>query len=106
MSNEDREHPVLPEAWRYEIVGLFLDLSPEDGEEAYLDLHLRRDGMRRVLRFWSPQDLEIQRGGPVSGGLQLFDVSDRQFAGLGVRVDDGEASTGSLRFLARDVAPI
>ena len=105
-SSEDRDHPILPDAWRYEIVGLHLELAPEDESEPFLDLALRRDGERLRLRFFSPQSIEIETGGPVSGGLKILDVSGRQLSGLGVRVDDFEARTGSLRFWARDVAPI
>ena len=106
MSPEDRDHPVLPEAWRHQIVGLRLELKPRDGAEPFLDLTLELGGARRTLRFFSPQSLEIEEGGPVSGGLRVLDVSGRQLDGLRVRVDDSEATPGSLRFWARDVAPI
>jgi hypothetical protein len=106
VSSEDRDHPVLSDAWRYEIVGLRLELAPENGGEPFLDLSVRREGERRTLRFFAPQLLEIEEGGPVSGGLKIIDVSGRQLDGLSVRVDDFEAATGSLRFWARDVAPI
>jgi len=106
MSSEDPDHPVLPDAWRYEIVGLRLELRPEDNAEPFLDLTVELDGQRRTLRFFSPQSFEIEKGGPVSGGLKILDVGHRQLDGLRVRVDDYEASSGSLRFWARDVAPI
>jgi hypothetical protein len=106
MSSEDRDHPVLPDAWRYQIVGLHLELKPESEAEPFLDLTLELDGSRHVLRFFGPQSLEIEEGGPASGGLKILDVSGRQLNGLRVRVDDDEASSGSLRFWARDVAPI
>lgn len=106
MSSEDRDHPILPDAWRYEIVGLRLELEPEDGSEAFLDLTLQLDGKRRTLRFLSPRSIEIEEGGPVSGGLKILDVSDRKLDRLSVRVDDYEGQRGSLRFWARDVSPI
>ena len=106
MSSEDRDHPVLPDAWRYEIVGLRLELKPEDESEPFLDLTLELDGKRRTLRFFSPQSIEIEEGGPVSAGLKILDVSHRELDRLRVRVDDYEMSSGSLRFWARDVAPI
>lgn len=106
MSSEDPKHAVLPDAWRYEIVGLQLELDPENGQEPFLDLTLRLDGTRLTLRFFSPQNIEIEEGGPVSGGFTILDVSHRQLDGLSVRVDDYEARRGSLRFWARDVVPI
>lgn len=102
----DRDHSILPEAWRYEIIGVRLELAPDDGSEPFLDLTLRRGDDRRVFRFFSPRDLEIEKGGPVSGGLQIVDVSSRQLDDLGVRVDDFEGAPGSLRFWARDVTSI
>ena len=102
----DRDHSILPEAWRYEIIGVRLELAPEGGGEPFLDLTLRRGDDRRVLRFFSPRDLEIEKGGPVNGGLRIVDVSSRQLDNLGVRVDEFEATSGSLRFWARDVTSI
>ena len=102
----DRDHSILPEAWHYEIIGVRLELAPEDGGEPFLDLTLRRGADRRTLRFFRPKDLEIEKGGPVSGGLRIVDVSSRQLDNLGVRVDDFEATPGSLRFWARDVVSI
>ena len=101
---EDRDHPVLPEAWHYDIVGVRIELVPNDGSEPFLDLTVRRGNDRRCLRFFSPQEIEIESGGPVNGALQILDVAGRQLDGLGVRVTDFEAAPGSLRFWARDVA--
>jgi len=106
MSSEDRDHPVLPDAWRYEIVGLRLELKPQDEAEPFIDLTLELSGERRTLRFYSPRSIEIEKGGPVSGGLKILDVAGRQLDGIRVHVDDYEARSGSLRFWARDVAPI
>ena len=95
----DREHSVLPEAWTWEIVGLNLQRVPSDGSEPYLDLTLRRSGAECRLRFWSPQQLIIQEGGPVlTHGLTIHDISRRGLEGLGVLVYDIEGSTGAVRF--------
>ena len=103
-SAEGTDHPILAQAWRYRIVSLVLELEPLDGGEPYLDLVLRYREDRRRLRFWSPQDLEIERGGPRhTHGLEILDVRDRGLDRLGVRVDDFEASSGSVRFWARAV---
>ena len=100
----DLPHPILPEAWRYEIVGLRLEQEPRDAQEPYLDLTLKRGTERRVLRFWSPQNLTVEQGGPrMTHGLTIQDVRARQLDGLGVLVDDFEASPGKVSFWARHV---
>ena len=103
----DPVHSILPESCQFEIIGLHLELHPADASEAYLNLVLRRSAERVVLRFWSPQDLEIERGGPrFTSGFMVYDVTGRQMDGLGVRVDDGEGSHGRVRFCARSVVRI
>jgi len=103
----DPIHSILPGSTQYEIIGIHLELYPSDGTEAYLDLVLRRNVERVVLRFWSPQDLEIERGGPCfTSGFMVYDITARQMDGLGVRVDDGEGSSGKVRFCARKVERI
>jgi len=64
-----------------------------------------RRGVERVnLRFWSPQDLEIERGGPSkTGGLMIEDISARGWDRIGVRVTDREPTRGAMRFVARAV---
>jgi hypothetical protein len=100
----DPTHPILPESHKYEIVGLRLELDPVEAAEPYLDLTVRRGADRRVLRFWSPVDLRIEEGGPrMTHGLAILDVRSRQLEGIGVRVDDFEGSSGSVRFSARAV---
>ncbi len=103
LAPTDKDHSILPDAWRYEIVGVNIQLAPSDGTEPFLDLTVRRGQDRRTLRFFSPRSIEIEEGGPVSGGLKIVDVSSRQLDGVGVRVDDFEAAPGSLRFWARHV---
>jgi hypothetical protein len=79
-------------------------MEPTDQEESYLDLVLRRGPERRTFRFWSPQEIEIERGGPrMTHGLVILDVRNRGLEKLGVRVDDFEGSVGSVRFWARAV---
>lgn len=102
------QHPILPNAHRYAIVALQLELEPEDGSEPFLDLVLRQGAERRRLRFWSPQELEIERGGPVdTGGFEILDISSRGLEELGVLVSDSEgAGGGTVRFLARRVEEV
>lgn len=105
--DQDPDHPILPEAWRYEIVGLKLERAPLDEGEPYLDLTLQYSGRRRTLLFWSPGDFEIERGGPrMTSGLTIKDLRGRGLCNTGVKVGDFEASTGSVRFVARTVEEI
>lgn len=93
MDPDDREHSILPKAFTWEIVGLNLQRVPSDGSEPYLDLKLRRSGAECRLRFWSPRQLLIEEGGPtMTAGLTIKDISHRGWEGVGVRVDDFEAS--------------
>jgi hypothetical protein len=102
--DQDPEHPILSEAWRYEIVGFRLERAPADGGEPFLDLTLMYANSRRTLRFWSPNDVEIERGGPrMTSGLVIKDLRARGLEDVGVRVDDFEASAGSVSFVARAV---
>src|SRR5688500_1787310 len=54
MIDRDPDHSILPEAWSWGIVGLNIQLTPNDQTEPYLDLTLRRGPEERRLRFWSP----------------------------------------------------
>ena len=104
---EDPRHPILRESWRYEVVALRLERKPIDGGEPFLDLVLGLASERRTLRFWSPSDLEIERGGPVmTGGLVILDVRGRGLERIGVKVDDFEGSHGGVRFVARTVEDV
>jgi hypothetical protein len=103
----DPDHPILPNAWRYEIVGLRLERAPADGREPYLDLAVEYSNQRRTLRFWSPADLEIERGGPcMTSGMTIKDLRARGLYGVGVKVADFESTVGAVRFVARDVEEI
>lgn len=104
MFEEVIEHPILPRAYEYEIVGIHLEREPVAEQEPFLDLVLRRGADRRVLRFWSPVDIEIERGGPTfTSGLVIHDIRHRGIANQGVRVDDFEGTQGAVRFSARAV---
>jgi len=100
----DPDHPILPRSWEWEIIGLNLQLEPGERGEAFLDLMLKRGEERRLFRFWSPQDLEIERGGPrKTAGFKILDISSRGLERLGVKVTDFEGSWGQVHFLARTV---
>jgi hypothetical protein len=103
----DPIHSILDRSWEYEVVGLRLEREPLDEAEPYLDLTVKSGSDRRVLRFWSPQDLEVERGGPcMTSGLMILDIRARGLEKIGVRVDDLEGGSGSMRFVARAVEEI
>jgi hypothetical protein len=103
-TDRDPDHPILPQAWEWEIIGLDLQRAPEDDSEPHLDLTLLRGEERRRLRFWSPRDLSIEAGGPrMTHGLEILDTSQRGMEGCGVQVDDFEGDFGAVRFWARAV---
>src|SRR5512143_3401839 len=101
---EDPHHPILDRPWTWTIVGLHFEI-PVDGSEPFLDLQLQRAGEHRHLRFWSPQDLELNRGFPSAEGLVILDVSKRGLDRLNIHVDDFE-QFGGIRFWARTVQDV
>jgi hypothetical protein len=100
----DPEHPILPRAWEYEVLGFNLQRA-DDPPRLDLTLRRRSDGIVRRLRFLYPQDIFIERG--FTGfpeGLLILDVRGRGLEGLSVQVTDFEgASVGAIGFWARDV---
>ena len=99
----DPEHPILPRAWEYDVVGLNLQFAPDNEDEPFLDLTLQRDREQRVLRFWSPQQLTLEEGALTTHGMVIEDVRYRRLEGLGVHVNDFEVTNGGLRFRAGSV---
>ena len=100
---QDPEHPIIEKPWRYDIVSLHFHAGL-DGTEPYIDLHLSLNADHRRLRFWSPQDIELEKGFfYATRGMVILDVSGRGLDQLSVRVADFEGSTGAITFLARDV---
>ena len=104
---EDPYHPILERSWEYEIFTLSFWQWQNGDAEPFIDLTLKKGDVFRHFRFLSPQSLEIEKGFPAkTGGFCILDVSKRGLEGLGVRVDDFEASWGAVRFWAREVIEI
>lgn len=105
VARMDPDHPILPDARRYEVIALHWDRSVED---SYLELTLRHTqtfAVRR-LRFLSPRDLHVDPEiAGVQYGFAIADVRARQMEGLGVEVYNFE-SFGGVRFFARDVIDV
>jgi hypothetical protein len=103
----DPYHPILERSWEYEIFTLSFWQWSNGEAEPFIDLTLKKGDCLRHFRFFSPQGLEIEKGFPAkTGGFCILDVSERGLEGLGVRVDDAEASRGAVRFWARAVIEI
>jgi hypothetical protein len=104
---EDPIHSIIERPWQYKIISLCYYQSHPESIEPFIDLTLRKGNVLRHLRFYSPQELEIEKGFPYStSGFCIYDVSARGMEGLGVRVDDFEAGGGAVRFWARKVIEI
>jgi len=102
---EDPDHPILDRPWTWQIVSLQFQVA-QDGAESFIDLELRRAAEHRRLRFWSPQDLQVEKGFPAAPGLVILDVTRRGLDRLNVHVDDFEGGPGGIRFWARTVQDI
>lgn len=96
------DHPILRQPWTYDVVEFYF-LAATDDTEAYLDLSLRRSTELRRLRFFSPQDICLERGFPNCPGLFISDVSTSQLENIRVQVGDFEAGPGGMSFWARHV---
>jgi hypothetical protein len=104
---EDPIHSIVERPWDYEILSLSFYRSPSGEFEPFLNLTLKHGEALRHLRFYSPRELEIEKGFPAkTGGFCIYDVAARGLEGLGVRVGDFEASWGAVRFWAREVVEI
>jgi len=104
---ESPHHPILDRPWEYEVVGFNFQRSLILETEPYIDLTLQSGSAVRRLRFYGPKDIQIESGFPEwTGGLVILDVTSRGMEGIGIRVDDFEASRGSVTFWARTVVDL
>jgi len=102
--DDDPDHPIIERPYEYDILLFCYHIDPENDRNSYLDLTLRRGPTVRRLRFLAPQDLEIEKGFPQpTRGMRILNVRRRQLDGLGVMVEDFEASSGRVTFWAREV---
>ncbi len=107
LEQEDPFHSILERSWDYEVVSFCFKQSLNNEFEAYIDLTLRNESKVRHLRFFSPQNIEIEEGFPIkTGGFSIYDISARGLDKLNVRVGDFEATLGAIRFWARKVEEV
>ena len=65
---EDPIHPIVERPWEYEILSLGFYQSPSGEFEPFIDLTFKKGDVLRHLRFYSPRELEIERGFPARTG--------------------------------------
>ena len=103
----DPAHPIIDRPHEYSIAELRYHVGL-DGTEPYVDLELHKGSVVRRLRFWSPQQFEVEEGcfPHPTHGMMILDVRKRRLDGLGVWVSDFEGTRGSVTFWARDVVDL
>ncbi len=101
----DPDHPILPDAWKYEVVE-FHWARADDGER-YVDLVLRHadTGAERSLRFRRPEDVRFADVG-MQWGLFIDDIGARQLQGPHVRVGNFENAAAPVELMALDVVDV
>ena len=97
-------HPIIESPHLCDIVFFSYTFVESDNLISYIDLHLKKDDELTKLRFWGPQDLEIEKGFPwATGGMFIEDVSSHGLESLNIYVGDFETSNGSVTFWAKSV---
>ena len=104
--HNDPDHPILPRPYLWELVEFSYHKDAADWLKSFIDMVFERDGQRRRLRFFGPQELEISKGLPNSCGLRIVDVSARQLEGIRVRVRTFEPDWGIPEFWASSVIEV
>jgi len=100
---DDPDHPIIDRPSEFRVIGFAFQRALDDSTEPYIDLTLQRGDTVRRLRFLGPRSISIEDGFPEGCGMFIADVRHHGLDGLGVRVDDYEASGGAIRFWARTV---
>jgi len=100
-------HPIVKSPHLYDIDFFSYKFIDTDNSKSYIDLHLKKGSELIQLRFWGPQDLEIEKGFPwATGGMFIEDIKSHGLESLGIYVGDFEASNGSITFWANNVEPL
>lgn len=97
-------HSIVESPHLYDIDFFSYKFVESNISESYIDMHLRNGGELIQLRFWGPQDLEIEKGFPqATGGMFIEDIRSHGLESLNIYVGDFEASHGSVTFWAKSV---
>lgn len=100
----DPVHPILDQAWQYDIIRFDLQWKHEDWRSSHLDLWLRRGEELKRLRFVCPTAIRIDEGFPEpTRGMVILDVRHWGWEDVAVAVRNFENSRGGLSFNAKDV---
>ncbi len=101
---KDPDHPILPEAWKHEVVEFHWSCT---GDEPFVDLVLRHaeNGSVRRLRFLRPEEVRFADAG-MQWGLYIQDIRSRQLQGLNVKVGNFENAPTTVELMAWDVVDI
>ena len=100
-------HPIVEYPHFYDIDFFSYKFVKMDNSKSYIDLHLKKNTEVIKLRFWGPQNLEIEKGFPwATGGMFIENISSHGLESLGIYVGDFEASGGSVTFWAKSVEEI
>jgi hypothetical protein len=98
------DHPALPDAHTWSIVGLRYQRDPEGRDWGSLELTVRRSNEQKSLHFDRVVELQIDAGFPFSyQGLELLDVRGLGWEDVGVCVTGFEDDAPGIRFWAASV---
>ena len=102
MQEEPVYHSIIDQLGAYKIIGLNCQYDFGDFRNSYIDMRLQKGVTIRRLRFQSPFDLKIQPHFPSCSGLEILDISGRQWELATVQVRDFEQEQ-AISFYAADV---
>ncbi|MAX55770.1 MAG: hypothetical protein CL537_09725 [Alcanivoracaceae bacterium] len=100
-------HPIIDSPHLFDIEYFSYKFVESNNSDSYVDLHLKKDGKTTKLRFWGPQDLEIEKGFPwATGGMFIEDITSHGLEALNIYVGDFESNGGSITFWAKSVEKV
>jgi len=74
---EELDHSIIEHPYQYQIVEMVYHVDLKDRLNSYIDLTLIKDSTIRHLRFWGPQNLQIEKGFPRSIARRDYVLGER-----------------------------
>lgn len=103
MKNTDKIHPIVEHPHTYKLVYFSWSINPENFDQSYIDMHLRKSQELRKLRFIQPVEITIEYGfNGNTSGLEILDIKNRQLDSVRVEVRNSEQDPG-ISFKALEV---